>query len=87
MAVVVEYGAPIVDGTARLDGGTATGGGPPGWRPHSTAANPRRSTAFATGIAGLCASTAKVLDIVPGRSRKVCCETGLTLVHRAVPGR
>ncbi|MDQ1721411.1 MAG: transposase [Pseudonocardiales bacterium] len=64
MAAVVEYGLPLVDDPARLGGvsvlgvdETAFGG-----------AGPRRSASFVTGLVDLSGPTARLLDVVPGRS-------------------
>ena len=66
MKAVTEYGRPAVDDPARLDGVQTLGVDETAF----TAAGPRRSTTFATGIVDMSGPTARLLDVVPGRSGK-----------------
>jgi transposase len=64
MAAVVEYGLPLVNDPARLEHVTSLGVDETAFQ----GAGPRRSTSFVTGIVDLSGATARLLDIVPGRS-------------------
>jgi transposase len=66
MKAVTEYGRPAVDDPARLNGVRTLGVDETAF----TAAGPRRSTTFATGIVDMSGPTARLLDVVPGRSGK-----------------
>ena len=65
MAAVIEYGSALIEHPDRIEGVAAVG-------VDETAlprANPIRSTVFATAIVDL--HRGKLIDIIPGRSRKV----------------
>jgi Transposase len=65
MAAVVDYGTPLIEHPDRIEQVAAVG-------VDETAflrARPGRSTVFATGIVDL--HRGKLIDIIPGRSRKV----------------
>jgi transposase len=64
MAAVIEYGLPLVDDPARLGGVSTLGVDETAF----LGAGPRRSTTFVTGIVDLSGPTARLLDVVPGRS-------------------
>ncbi len=66
MAAVVEYGEPLVDDPARLDGVDTIGVDETAF----LAATPTTSTVFATGIVAL-NGRARLLDVVQGRSGTV----------------
>jgi transposase len=66
MAAVLEYGRPLVDDPARLAGVRTLGVDETAF----LGAGPRRSTTFVTGIVDLTGETARLLDVVPGRSAK-----------------
>ena len=66
MKAVAEYGQAAVDDPARLEGVRTLGVDETAF----TAAGPRRSTTFATGIVDMSGPTARLLDVVPGRSGK-----------------
>src|SRR5215212_2075979 len=65
MAAVIEYGYPLIEHPDRIDGVAAVGVDETAF----ARANPIRSTRFATGIVDL--HRGKLIDIIPGRSRKV----------------
>ena len=65
MAAVVEYGTPLIEHPDRIDAVAAVGVDETAF----ARANPIRSTVFATGIVDL--HRGKLIDIIPGRSRKV----------------
>lgn len=64
MTAVREYGFPLVDDPVRLGGVTRLGVDETAFE----GAGPRRSTSFVTGIVDLSGPTARLLDVVPGRS-------------------
>jgi len=64
MAAVREYGYPLVDDPARLEGVSVLGVDETAFQ----GAGPRRWTSFVTGIVDLTGPTARLLDVVPGRS-------------------
>ena len=65
MAAVVEYGTPLIERPDRIGGVAAVGVDETAF----ARADPIRSTVFATGIVDL--HRGKLIDIIPGRSRKV----------------
>ena len=65
MAAVIEYGSPLIEHPDRIEGVAAVGVDETAF----ARANPIRSTVFATGIVDL--HRGKLIDIIPGRSRKV----------------
>jgi transposase len=67
MAAVVEYGTPLVDDPARLDGVSALGVDETAF----LAANGRHHTQLVTGMVDVTAS--RLLDVVQGRSGTVLC--------------
>lgn len=64
MAAVREYGYPLVNDPARMAGVSVLGVDETAFQ----GAGPRRSTSFVTGIVDLSGPTARLLDVVPGRS-------------------
>lgn len=66
MAAVAEYGYPLVDDPARIGGVSVLGVDETAFQ----GAGPRRSTSFVTGIVDVTGPTARLLDVVPGRSGK-----------------
>jgi transposase len=66
MNAVREYGTPLVDDPARLDGLTRLGVDETAF----LAANAWHGTLFATGIVDLSRRVARLLDVVEGRSGK-----------------
>lgn len=64
MAAVVEYGLPLVDDPARIEGVTRLGVDETAFQ----GAGPRRWTSFVTGIVDLSGGAARLLDVVAGRS-------------------
>jgi len=64
MAAVREYGYLLVDDPIRLTGVRTLGVDETAFQ----GAGPRRSTTFVTGIVDLSGATARLLDVVPGRS-------------------
>ena len=65
MAAVIEYGSALIEHPDRIEGVAAVGVDETAF----ARANPIRSTVFATGIVDL--HRGKLIDIIPGRSRKV----------------
>jgi transposase len=65
MAAVIEYGSALIKHPDRIEGVAAVGVDETAF----ARANPIRSTVFATGIVDL--HRGKLIDIIPGRSRKV----------------
>lgn len=70
MNAVRDYGRPLVQDPARLVGVTAIGVDETAF----TAAGPRRSTTFVTGIVDLSARPARLLDVVPERTGNAVCD-------------
>jgi transposase len=70
MNAVREYGFPLVDDPDRLDGVRQLGVDETAF----LAANARHSTIFVTGVVDLSGPTARLLDVVPGRSGKALCD-------------
>lgn len=70
MAAVRDYGYPMVTDPARLEAVTTLGVDETAF----TAAGPRRSTTFVTGIVDLSGDTARLLDIIPGRTGNALCD-------------
>lgn len=70
MAAVVEYGMPLAEDPARLDGVRQLGVDETAF----LSANGRHSTIFATGVVDLTGPVARLLDVVLGRSEKALCE-------------
>jgi len=70
MAAVIEYGLPLIDEPSRLAGVTTLGVDETAFQGGA----PRRSTTFVTGIVDLSGPTARLLDVVPGRSAKALSE-------------
>jgi transposase len=68
MAAVVEYGTPMVDDPARMQGVEALGVDETAF----LSANGRQHTQFVTGMVDL--SAARLLDVVRGRSGTVLCQ-------------
>jgi transposase len=68
MAAVREYGTPLVDDPARLDGVSALGVDETAF----LAANGKHHTEFVTGMVDVTAS--RLLDVVQGRSGTVLCQ-------------
>lgn len=66
MNAVRDYGRPLVEDPDRLAGVTAIGVDETAF----TAAGPRRSTMFVTGVVDLSSSPARLLDVVPERTGK-----------------
>lgn len=64
MSAVREYGYRLVEDPARLEGVRVLGVDETAFQ----GAGPRRSTSFVTGIVDLSGPTARLLDVVPGRS-------------------
>lgn len=62
-ATVIEYGQPLVNDPARLEGVSTLGVDETAF----LGAGPRRSTTFVTGIVDLSGPTARLLDVVHGR--------------------
>ena len=69
MAAVVEYGTPLVDDPARLEGVRKLGVDETAF----LSANGRHSTIFATGVVDLTGPVARLLDVMIGRSGKALC--------------
>lgn len=70
MAAVREYGQPLLDDPARLDGVTRLGVDETAF----LAANAYRSTIFITGVIDLTGRVARLLDVTPGRSGNALCD-------------
>ncbi len=70
MAAVIEYGTPLVDDPHRLAGVTQLGVDETAF----LSANGRHSTIFATGVVDLSGPTARLLDVMLGRSGKALCD-------------
>jgi transposase len=66
MAAVLDYGRPLVADPGRLEHVSVLGVDETAFQ----GAGPRRSTSFVTGIVDLTGPTARLLDVVPGRSAK-----------------
>jgi transposase len=66
MSAVIEYGSPLVDDPTRLAGVSQLGVDETAF----LAANAMHATLFATGIVDLSGPTARLLDVVEGRSGK-----------------
>jgi len=70
MAAVLEYGTPLVDDPARLEGVSQLGVDETAF----LSANGRHCTIFATGVVDLTGPVARLLDVVLGRSAKALCD-------------
>lgn len=70
MTAVREYGLPLVEEPARLDGVKRLGVDETAF----LAANAHRATLFVTGIVDLTRPVARLLDVTPGRSAKALCD-------------
>jgi transposase len=70
MNAVVEYGRPLVEDPARLDGVERLGVDETAF----LGANAYHSTSFVTGVVDLTGRVARLLDVVDGRSGKALCE-------------
>jgi transposase len=70
MNAVVEYGRPLVEDPARLDGVERLGVDETAF----LGANAYHSTRFVTGVVDLTGRVARLLDVVDGRSGKALCD-------------
>jgi transposase len=70
MNAVVEYGRPLVEDPARLDGVERLGVDETAF----LGANAYHSTSFVTGVVDLTGRVARLLDVVDGRSGKALCD-------------
>lgn len=70
MNAVIEYGTPLVEDPARLEGVRQLGVDETAF----LSANGRHSTIFATGVVDLTGPVARLLDVMLGRSGKALCD-------------